>query len=64
MPRPQQIYKVTISVFGPNGWTIYSRLRKCVKSGEMAHILRASPVERAECTGYSDQDTRGDSRNG
>lgn len=64
MLRPQQIYKVTISVFGPNGWTVYSRLRKCAKSGEMAHILRASPVERAKCTGYSDQDIKGDSRYG
>ncbi len=64
MPRPQQIYKVTISVFGPDGWTVYSRLRKCAKSGEMAHILRASPVERAKCTGYSDQGTKGDSRHG
>ena len=64
MPRPQQIYKVTISVFGPEGWTIYSRLRKCAKSGEMAHVLRASPVECTKCTGYSDQDVKGDSHHG
>lgn len=64
MPRPQQIYKVTISVFGPKGWIIIPRLRECVKSGEMAHILRASPVERAECTGYLDQDEKENSRYG
>jgi len=58
MPKAQQTHRSRFILFGPDGWIEQLRKRKSAKSGEMAHVLRSSPNERAECTDEVNSDTR------